>query len=118
MARYRKDRPLQDVRLRNWESGRQAEMKLMISRLEDVLNDTLAAQVDQSVAREISDEVPFIIRMTVNGGYRSFKVDFPVPPGLKKLLYYEIQHDDNNAFSSPVTLTTPLNNIVVSGVGS
>lgn len=117
MARYRKDRPLQDVRLRNWTSGRQAELKLMISRLEDVLNDTLAAQVDQSVAREVSDEVAFIIRMTVNAGYRQFKVDFPTPPGLKRLLFYEIQHDDNNAFNSPTTITTPQNNIIISGVG-
>lgn len=117
MGRYRGARPLQEVRLRNWRGGRVAAMKLMISRLEDALNDTLGAQVEQDLTRLTSDQVPFIINFDVEGGYRLFKVNFPTPPGLTNLLFYEIQHDDNSAFSSPVTLRTPMNNILISGVG-
>lgn len=119
MAGFRNERPLQDVRLRNWPAGRQASMKLMISRLEDVLNDTLAAQVDQSVARVTSDEVAIIPSrfFIVDGGYRSFKISFPTPPGLKRLLFYEIEHDDNSSFTSPTRLDTPQNNIILGGIG-
>ena len=117
MAKYNISRPLQEVRLRNWPGGRVGAMKLMISRLEDALNDTLAAQVTQDVARVVSLQVPFIIQFNVEPGYRLFKVNFPVPPGLTNLLFYEIQHDDNSAFTSPTTLRTPQNDMIIAGVG-
>ena len=73
MGSFQSARPLQDVRLRKWPGGRVAALKLMISRLEDALNNTLGAQVDQSPVRITSDQVPFIINFKVDGGYRLFK---------------------------------------------
>ncbi len=117
MSSFKSARPLQDVRLKNWSGGRVAALKLMISRLEDALNKTLGAQVDQDVARVTSDQVPFIINFRVEGGYRIFKIDFPTPPGLVDLLFYEIFHDDNAGFTSPTILRTPMTNIMISAVG-
>ena len=117
MGEFRGARPLQEVRLRNWPAGRVGAMKLMISRLEDALNETLGAQVQQDLTRVVSDQVPFIINFEVNAGYRLFKVNFPTPPGLVNLLFYEIQHDSDSAFTDPITLRTPMNNILISGVG-
>ena len=117
MGSFQSARPLQDVRLRKWPGGRVAALKLMISRLEDALNNTLGAQVDQSPVRITSDQVPFIINFKVDGGYRLFKVSFPTPPGLVDLLFYEIFHDDNVGFTDPTILRTPMTNVMISGVG-
>jgi hypothetical protein len=89
----------------------------MISRLEDALENTLGAQVDQSPVRITSDQVPFILNFKVDGGYRLYKVSFPTPPGLVDLLFYEIFHDDNPAFTDPTILRTPMTNVMISGVG-
>lgn len=117
MGSFRSARPLQEVRLRKWSGGRVAALKLMVSRLEDALNDTLGAQVNQDVTRITSDQVPFIINFRVEGGYRLFKIDFPTPPGLVDLLFYEIFHDDNAGFTDPTILRTPMTNIMISAVG-
>lgn len=117
MGSFQSARPLQDVRLRKWPGGRVAALKLMVSRLETALNDTLGAQVDQSPVRITSDQVPFILNFKVDGGYRLFKVSFPTPPGLVDLLFYEIFHDDNPAFTDPTILRTPMTNVMISGVG-
>ncbi len=117
MSSFKSARPLQDVRLRKWPGGRVAALKLMISRLEGALENTLGAQVDQSPVRVTSDQVPFILDFKVDGGYRLFKVSFPTPPGLVDLLFYEIFHDDNAGFTDPTILRTPMTNVMISGVG-
>lgn len=127
MSEYRRGFPSHDIRLRNWPAGRAAAMRLAISKLETTLNDTLAAQVEQSAARKLNLEIPFIIDLTVTAGFRQFIVDFSVPPGLggttrgaskhpdRQLLFYEIQHAATAAFSNPVIIQTPQTSILLSG---
>ena len=114
--------------MRSWPAGRVAALRLMVSRLETTLNDTLAAQVHQSAARILNTKIPFILDLTITAGFKQFKVDFTVPPGLggtsrgaskhpdRQLLFYEIQHSSTNTFSDPVILQTPQTSTLVSGV--
>lgn len=122
MAEYTKIRPLQDVRLRNWDAGRLAQLKLVVSRLESAVNETAPATVSQSQARIISDQVPIIIDLDVTPGYRQFTIDFSVPPGLgghpfRQLLFYEIQHDSSPGFTNPTIVQTPQRHISIGNVG-
>lgn len=133
MARYRVGRPLADVRLRDWPAGRNSVMRLMLSRLEEGLNDGLGAGIVQSEKRVYNPEIPIIIEFTVIPGLRQFQITFPIPPGLgsagrsifgevthpdRHLLFYEIQHDDTPAFIEPITIETAQNeNVLIGGVG-
>ena len=65
MSEYKIGRPSQDIRLRNWPAGRVAALKLMVTRLEEALNDTLGAQVEQSIERLLNDQIPFIIVLSI-----------------------------------------------------
>src|SRR3990172_178289 len=128
MAEYKRGFPSQEVRLRNWPAGRAAAMRLMVNRLETTLNDTLAAQVEQSAARRLNENIPFILDLTITAGFKQSKVDFTVPPGLggtsrgaskhpdRQLLFYEIQPASSSSFSNPVILQTPQISTLVSGV--
>jgi hypothetical protein len=101
----------------------------MVSRLEQVVNDTLAAQVEQSAAGKVNDQIPFILDLVITSGFRQFKVDFDVPPGLggttrgaskhpdRQLLFYEIQHSATPAFVSPSILQTPQISVLIGGFG-
>jgi hypothetical protein len=123
MAKYSVAFPQQEVRLRNWPAGRVSEMKLMISRLEQALNQTLGGQVLQSAKRKFNDQIPFILDLSVDAGYRQFVIKFSTPPGLnsthpdRQLLFYEIQHDSAPNFSDPIIIENPNTNVVISGVG-
>lgn len=131
MARFEIGRPSHEVRLQDWPAGRSNEFRLMINRLEEGLNDSLAAQVLQSGKRAVNNEIPFVLNSTVNatGGYRQIELSFDAPPGLggagrgatphpdRQLLFYEIQHDSTAAFASPVTIETPQTHLLIGGIG-
>ncbi len=122
MAQFKVGRPLQEVRLRNWDAGRVSQLKLAISRLEDEVNRTLPASVQQSARRKVSDQVPFILDLRVEPGFRQVILNFTPPPGLgggprRQLLFYEIQHDDDLGFGSPTVIQTPQTNLLISGLG-
>jgi hypothetical protein len=126
---FKVGRPSQQVRLRNWPAGRAAEFRLMATRLERGLADTMGARVKQRATRKLSDNVPIIIEFNVNPGFRQFQLNFPPPPGLggagrgvaphpdRQLLFYEIQHDARPWFPDPTTIETPQNDIILSGAG-
>ena len=127
MGEYRRGFPSQEIRLLDWPSGRASAMRLMINRLESALNDTLPAQVEQSAARKLNTQIPFILDLTITSGFRQFTVNFSVPPGLggttrgaskhpdRQLLFYEIQHATTQAFSAPVILQTPQTDVLIGG---
>ena len=122
MAEYKKIRPSQDVRLRNWDAGRLAQLKLVVDRLESEINATAPATIEQSGARKISNQVPIIIDLLVTPGYRQFTIDFSIPPGLgghpfRQLLFYEIQHDVTPAFNDPTIVQTPQRHISIGNIG-
>lgn len=122
MAESTKIRPSQDVRLRNWDSGRLAQLKLIVERLESFVNEAAPATVAQSDMRKISVKVPIIIDLAVVPGYKQFTIDFSIPPGLgghpfRQLLFYEIQHDTSPAFNDPVIVQTPQRHISIGNVG-
>ncbi len=129
MAQFEIGRPNQEIRLRDWPAGRLAAMKLMVTRLEEGLNDSLAAAVKQSAKRKVNANVPIIIEFDINPGFRQFEVNFPIPPGLggagrgavnrpdRQLLFYEIQHAATPGFIDPIIVETPQNHIIIGGVG-
>lgn len=122
MARYKTGRPLSDVRLRNWDTGRLSQLKLAIQRLEGEVNKTLAASTRQSAKRQLSDQVPFILDLSVVPGFRQATVQFSAPPGLggapqRQLLFYELQHDTGPAFADPIIIQSPNTNINLAGLG-
>lgn len=122
MAEYTKIRPTQDVRLRNWDAGRVAQLKLIVDKLESSINQTAPATVAQSEMRRVSDQVPIIIDLLVTPGYRQFTIDFSIPPGLgghpfRQLLFYEIQHDTTAGFTDPTIVQTPQRHISIGNIG-
>jgi hypothetical protein len=129
MAKYTVGRPSQEIRLRNWPAGRVAAMRLMVSRLESALSDSQASQVEQSAARKFNDDIPFILDLVVDSGFRQFKVSFTPPPGLggagrgvaphpdRQLLFYEVQSSATEGFTNPQIVETPQSNFIISGVG-
>ena len=122
MAEYSRGRPLSDVRLRAWDTGRLSQLKLAVQRLETEVNKTLAASTRQSAKRQTSDQVPFILDLEVLPGFRQATVQFSAPPGLggapqRQLLFYELQHDISPAFPLPTIVQTPNTNINLAGLG-
>lgn len=124
MGSYKTQRPLSDVRLRNWPAGRAAEMKLMVSQLESSLAEMRGPAIAQTAKRQFNDQIPFILDLSVVGGYRQFVLNFSEPPGLnsnhpqRQLQFYEIQHDSTPGFSNPTILETPQNHIIIGGADS
>ena len=122
MSKYQIARPLSDIRLQNWDSGRLAQLKLAVQRLESEVNKSLATSVAQSAKRFITDQVPFILDLSVSPGFRQASVHFSAPPGLgghprRQLLFYEIQHDTSEAFADPEIIQTPNTDISIAGLG-
>lgn len=134
MGKFEVGRPKQGARLRSWPAGRAAELRLMISRLEDAVNNSLGAKIKQSEKRAYNPEIPFIIDFEVTAGFRQFEIQFPLPPGVggtgrgsgrlgyathpdRQLLFYEIQHDSTSAFADPTIVETAQNHIVIGGAG-
>jgi len=129
LAKLQVGRPLQEIRLRNWDAGRLSAMRLMVSRLEEALTDSLGAGIKQSAKRKLNLDVPIIIQFEVIPGFRQFEITYPVPPGLggagrgeaphpdRQLLFYEIQHDDNAGFNDPIIVENPQNHLIIGGVG-
>lgn len=109
MARYRVERPNQEVRLRKWEPGRVAQLKLFLGHLEQTLNNSLAAQVVQSPKRKFSEFVPIIPiqNITVDIEFREIRVSFEPPRGLRKFLVYEWQLSQFENFASFQRFTSP-----------
>jgi hypothetical protein len=98
-------------------------MRLAVSRLEDAVNQSLGAQVLQSSKRKFNDQIPFILDLSIEAGYRQFIAKFSTPPGLnsthpdRQLLFYEYQHAATTAFSDPTIIETPANRVVIEGIG-
>lgn len=122
MAEYKIGRPLSDVRLRNWDTGRQNQLKLVVQRLESEVNKTLTASTQQSAKRLVTDQVPFVLNFSVAPGLKQVSIDFTPPPGLgghprRQLLFYEIQHAATINFADPTVLQTPQSQITLAGFG-
>ena len=82
------------TKLKEWEPGRFAQLKLWIKHLETAFDfNSLAAQVQQSNKRKFSEFVPKIVPqdITVETEYREVRVAWDHPRGLRFLLFYEIQ---------------------------
>lgn len=122
MAEYKTTRPLSQVRLRNWDTGRLSQLKLTVQRLESEVNKSLAASTQQSARRKLNDQVPFVLDLSVVPGFRQATVQYSAPPGLggaptRQLLFYEIQHDSTPAFSNPTIIQTPNTSVNLAGFG-
>ena len=100
MTRFKVTRPNQDVRLKKWAPGRVSQLKLFLSHLERAVNNSLAAQVEQSSSRKFSEFVPKIPSQNVEGQieYRELRVAIVPPRGLKDFLFYEYQISETQAF--------------------
>ena len=97
-------------------------LKLAVQRLESEVNQGLASRSQQSERRRVSNEVPFPISLEAKPGFRQVEINIGPAPGLgghprRQLLFYELQHDTDPAFSAPTTLETPQQHVVVGGLG-
>jgi len=65
----------------------------MVSNLEQAVNRSLAAQVEQSPKRKFSEFVPIVPFQDIEGTveFREIRVQLIPPKGLKNLLFYEFQ---------------------------
>lgn len=121
MAQYSQSRNLSDLRIKAWPSGRLAQMKLAIQRLEETVNSSLSQSTLQTARRKVSDQIPFLLDLDVRSGFRQAQVFWSAPPGLgghpfRQLLFYEVQHASNNIFSNPTTFTTPATSVSIGGL--
>lgn len=129
MAKITFQRPTQEIRLRNWPSGREAALRLMASRLEEAALGSLATQTGKDAKRKFNANIPNIIQFSVTAGFKQFEVSFPIPPGLggagrglsphpdRQLLFYEIEHSTTAAFTDSTVVNSPENHLLISGVG-
>lgn len=123
MAQYSSPRTLSDIRLRNWNAGRVAQLKLAIQKLESQISSSLTQSTQQTAKRQVVNFVPFVLdeSIIINSGFQQIQVSWQAPPGLnghpsRQLLFYEIQYDSNRSFSNPTTLTTPQTTVVLAGL--
>lgn len=103
MARFRVEKPQENVRLRKWAPGRLSQLKLFLSHLEEAFNsNSLAAQVLQSPKRKFSRFIPKIPSQDITGEveYREIRVTIQEPKGLKNFLFYEYQISQSDIFST------------------
>ena len=98
--RFKVARPNQEVRLRKWEPGRIAQLRVFLSNLETATNRSLAAQVSQSSKRKFSEFVPKIVSQDIvtEIEFREIRVHFEIPKGLKNFLFYEFQLSGSSRF--------------------
>jgi len=109
MTQYSQGSPLAAVRLRNWPPGRAAAFKLMVSHLQDIVNSSLASQVEQSSDREFSSFIPKIPDQNIEGSvdFRSVRFTW-TPPLVDDLLFFELEISRNQFFNNiDQTVTTP-----------
>lgn len=125
MSQYRTGRNLQEVRMQTWPAGRAAQLKLVVSRLEETINESLGQAVQQTDSREVSNQVPFVLSSSfvARTGLRQAQVFWEAPPGLgghpfRQLLFYEVQHAATPSFANPIAITTPQKNLVVAGLAA
>lgn len=122
MSQYDVGFPTQDVRLRNWPSGRLNLLRLAVQRLESGVSQTLGARVEQSQRRKVSDQVPFPLSLDVRPGFRQAEVNIGKAPGLlgghpfRQLLFYELQHDATPGFPNPTIIETTYTHIALAGL--
>ncbi len=114
-------RVLQEVRLRNWDTGRLNLLKLAVQNLENSLNNSLNSPIVQTERRKISDQVPFVLDFAVRPGFRQVQCLWSAPPGLgghpfRQLLFYELQHDSTPSFASPTTIQTANPGVSIAGL--
>lgn len=114
MTQFRVAKPNQEVRLRKWEPGRIAQLKLFLGHLEEAVNTALASQVAQSPSREFSEFVPKIVAqdVTIESEFREIRVKFETPRGLRKFLFYEAQLSTNSNFAQFTNFTSPITSFV------
>lgn len=104
---YTVGRPIQEVRLRNWPAGKTAQLKRAVELLENQLNTTMAAQVDQGSKAVVSSRVPKVVNLQIHAGFKNFQVTFDDAKGIDDLLFYEIQQDTTGNFSNPTVYRIP-----------
>ncbi len=101
MAQVKRPRSLQsEVRLRKWPPGRVSQLKLFLGHLEQAINISLAAQVEQSPKRTFSEYIPKITPqdVTIDIEYRELRIFFTAPRGMKNLLFYEYDISATSGF--------------------
>lgn len=123
MAKFSTSNTLSQIRMRSWDSGRVAQLKLAVQRLESQINSSLTQSTEQTARRQVVNFVPFVLdeSITIRPGFQQVQVTWTAPPGLnghpsRQLLFYEIQYDSSRSFSNPITLTTPQTNVVLAGL--
>lgn len=102
MSNFKKLRPLNEVRLREWPAGRVNQMKVMLSHLEHVANIALAAQVSQTTSRKFNELIPKIVSQDIDAQieFREVRLRWDAPFGLEALLFYELQLSTTPGFSN------------------
>lgn len=105
--------PLQEVRVRNWPAGRAAALKRTVSILENELNQTMAAQVDQGAKRVFNSRVPKVTGLVVRAGFKNFNLTFNAAKGIDDLLFYEIQKSATSSFADVTTFTIPQTTLTI-----
>jgi hypothetical protein len=100
MAIYRKARALPILRLKSWDAGRIAQLKLFTAHLETAVNKALAAQVSQTPSRDFSEFVPIIPVQNIEGEveYREIRIQITPPKGIKNFLFYEFDISESSNF--------------------
>lgn len=91
MATFRKTIPNQETKLRQWPAGRVNQLKLFISHLRTAMDNSLAAQVQQTFSRTFTEFLPKITLtdLIVEVNYREIRFIYDPPRGLRKFLFYE-----------------------------
>lgn len=112
-GQYTSGFPLSEVRMRNWPAGKVAALKRVVSLLENQLNTTMAAQVNQGGARKFNSRVPKVTGLVVKSGFKNFTLTFNDAKGIDDLLFYEIQKDSSSSFSNPTTFTIPQTTLTI-----
>jgi hypothetical protein len=112
-GQYTSGFPLQEVRTRNWPAGKTAVLKRAVSLLENQLNQSMAAQVDQGGKRVFNSRVPKVTGLTIKSGFKNFALTFNDARGIDDLLFYEIQKDSTPSFSAPTTYTIPQTTLTI-----
>ena len=118
MSQYFKTRPNQNVRLRKWAPGRVAQLKLFLGHLEGAINNSLAAQVQQSATRFFSEFVPKVPIQDIDAEveYREIRIKFEIPRGLKNFLFYEADFGITEILSVFERISSPIASFVLTNL--
>jgi len=91
MAIFRRTIPNQETKLRQWPAGRVNQLKLFLSHLRTAMDNSLAAQVQQTFSRKFTEFLPKITThdLIIEVNYHEIRFIYKPPRGLRKFLFYE-----------------------------